>query len=183
MVVSTSSSSAQRSTFSAWLHELARFDDLPLDDAPPLVVGDRLRGRYEVQRLLGRGGMGFVYEVRDEETGEACALKTLRRLSAEHILLLKQEFRAIRRVHCVGVAGMGLGPLAIYLSKLGFTVTGEDDALTDEMRSLLTREGVQLGPVPADAELVACSSAIASTHPAYLAAVKRGLPLVRRGEL
>jgi UDP-N-acetylmuramate--alanine ligase len=91
--------------------------------------------------------------------------------------------RGVRHIHCVGVAGMGLGPLAVYLAQLGFSVTGEDDALTGEMRTLLTRERVTLGPIPPECELVAYSSAIAKTHPAYLAAVARGLPLVRRGEL
>jgi UDP-N-acetylmuramate--alanine ligase len=89
----------------------------------------------------------------------------------------------VRRVHCVGVGGMGVGPLAVYLAQLGFTVTGEDDALTDDMRAILKREGVEVRGITADAELVACSSAIAKLHPAYVAAVSRGLPLVRRGEL
>lgn len=91
--------------------------------------------------------------------------------------------REVRRIHCVGVAGMGLGPLAVYLAQLGFTVTGEDDALTEEMRALLTRERVTLGSIPADCELVVYSSAIAKTHSAYLAAIARRLPLLRRGEL
>jgi UDP-N-acetylmuramate--alanine ligase len=91
--------------------------------------------------------------------------------------------RAVTRVHCVGVAGMGLGPLAVYLAQLGFSVTGEDDAVTDEMQALLTRERVRLGAIPADCELVVYSSAIAKSHPAYVAAVARKLPLVRRGEL
>ncbi|HEX2853168.1 MAG TPA: UDP-N-acetylmuramate dehydrogenase [Opitutaceae bacterium] len=97
--------------------------------------------------------------------------------------LPKLADREVRRIHCVGVAGMGLGPLAVYLAQLGFTVSGEDDALTDEMRALLTRERVTLGAIPADCDLVAYSSAIAKTHPAYVAAVSRGLPLLRRGEL
>jgi UDP-N-acetylmuramate-alanine ligase len=47
--------------------------------------------------------------------------------------------RDIRRIHCVGIGGMGMAPLAIYLAQLGFAVSGEDDALTDEVRALLTR--------------------------------------------
>lgn len=91
--------------------------------------------------------------------------------------------RDVRRIHCVGVGGMGVGPLAIYLARLGFEVTGEDDALTDEMRTALTRGGVTLGSPAPDCELVAYSSAIAKTHPAWLTARERNLPLVRRGEL
>ncbi|HVU36607.1 MAG TPA: UDP-N-acetylmuramate dehydrogenase [Opitutaceae bacterium] len=91
--------------------------------------------------------------------------------------------RELTRIHCVGVAGMGVGPLAIYLAQRGYVVTGEDDAPTEEMRAMLAREGVAIGPLPADCELVVYSSAIAATHPVYVAAVARHLPLVRRGEL
>ena len=89
----------------------------------------------------------------------------------------------LHRLHCVGVGGMGMGPLAIYLVHSGFAVTGEDDALTPELRALLTREGVVISNIPDDAELVVYSSAIRPTHPAWAAASARALPLVRRGEL
>jgi UDP-N-acetylmuramate--alanine ligase len=91
--------------------------------------------------------------------------------------------REVRRIHCVGIGGMGVAPLAIYLAQLGYGVTGEDDALGDDVRALLTGERVQLGPLPAECDLVVYSSAIGQTHPAYRAAVARSLPLVRRGEL
>ncbi len=94
--------------------------------------------------------------------------------------------RAVSSIHCVGVAGMGVGPLAIYLVCRGFVVSGEDDAMTDVMRVQLERAGVHLtatGDLPADCGLVVYSSAIAPTHPAVVAAKARGLPMVRRGEL
>ena len=93
--------------------------------------------------------------------------------------------RGTRAVHCLGVGGMGLGPLAIYAAELGFSVSGADDALTDAMRVWLERAGVVLTApdvLPADAELLVVSSAIPAAHPAVLAAVKRGLSVVRRGE-
>ena len=91
--------------------------------------------------------------------------------------------RDIRRLHCVGVGGMGLGPLAIYLAELGFTVSGEDDALTETMRPPLERAGVRLTPLPDDCDLLVYSSAIAPSHPTRVAAGARKLPGVRRGEL
>ncbi|WP_414663229.1 UDP-N-acetylmuramate dehydrogenase [Horticoccus sp. 23ND18S-11] len=91
--------------------------------------------------------------------------------------------RDVRHIHCVGVGGMGLGPLAVYLVQRGFVVTGEDDALTADMETVLRREKVEIGPVGADCDLVVGSSAIARGHPACRAAVARGLPVVRRGEL
>jgi len=78
---------------------------------------------------------------------------------------------------------MGMGPLAIYLAQSGFVVTGEDDALTPDLRALLTRERIVIASIPDDAELVVYSSAIRPTHPAWAAASIRALPLVRRGEL
>lgn len=91
--------------------------------------------------------------------------------------------REVRRIHCVGAGGMGVAPLAVYLRQLGFEVSGEDDAMTEEVRTLLQRERVSIGPMPEACELVVHSSAIAKTHPAYRAAEARGLPLVRRGEM
>jgi UDP-N-acetylmuramate--alanine ligase len=91
--------------------------------------------------------------------------------------------REVRRIHCVGVGGMGVAPLAVYLAQAGFAVSGEDDALTGDVRALLARERVAVGPLPADCDLVVYSSAIAKTHPACAAAAARKIPLVRRGEL
>ncbi|MBC8040325.1 MAG: UDP-N-acetylmuramate dehydrogenase [Opitutaceae bacterium] len=94
--------------------------------------------------------------------------------------------RDVTSVHCAGVAGMGVGPLAIYLAQRGFRVSGEDDAMVEPMRVQLKRAGVVItraGEIPADCQLVACSSAIAATHPVMVAAKARGLPVVKRGEL
>jgi CheY-like chemotaxis protein len=40
--------------------------------------GEVFAGRYEVMGLIGRGGMGAVYQARDRELGEEIAIKTLR---------------------------------------------------------------------------------------------------------
>ena len=46
--------------------------------APTLPEGFELSHRYRVIRLLGRGGMGAVYQVRDLELDRDVALKILR---------------------------------------------------------------------------------------------------------
>lgn len=89
----------------------------------------------------------------------------------------------VRRVHFAGVGGMGAGPLAVYLAGLGFTVTGEDDALSPEMADVLAAGGVKVTPFPADTQLLVHSTAISAGHPARRAAEAAGVPRVRRGEL
>ncbi|HKP62594.1 MAG TPA: protein kinase [Polyangiales bacterium] len=55
------------------------------------LVGGRLR----IVRVVGRGGMGTVYEAWDAERGCSVALKSLNNLSATGIYLIKNEFRHI----------------------------------------------------------------------------------------
>jgi len=59
----------------------------PVSAAPPepepyqhggdLPSGLVISGRYRVEKIIGRGGMGAVYAVRHANTGELCALKML----------------------------------------------------------------------------------------------------------
>lgn len=91
--------------------------------------------------------------------------------------------RTVKRIHCLGVGGMGMGPLAIYLAAAGFEVSGEDDAMGEEMLQMLRAGGVRTAELPAEADLLAYSSAIAPRHPGLVEAGRRGVPAVRRGEL
>lgn len=47
-------------------------------EAPALEPGAMLGDRFRIVRLVGRGGMGEVYEAEDQELGTRIALKTLR---------------------------------------------------------------------------------------------------------
>src|SRR5262245_49860692 len=64
--------------------------------------GQTFAGRYDIQGILGRGGMGVVYRAHDRDLDDAVAIKTLRgeALSADPTLLdrFKQEIRLARRI-------------------------------------------------------------------------------------
>ncbi len=90
------------------------------------------------------------------------------------------------RVHLVGAGGMGMAPLGLYLVRIGFAVSGEDDRWNPAARELLAQAGVTLTPagaLPDDAQLLVFSSAAPITHPTRRAAAARGLPQARRGEM
>jgi hypothetical protein len=63
----------------------------------PLVREEEFCGteRFAVQRRLGAGAFGVVYEVFDRERGSIVALKALRGGNVEGLYRLKQEFRAL----------------------------------------------------------------------------------------
>lgn len=44
----------------------------------PLPLGESFGGRYRIERILGRGGMGIVYLASDSELDEKVAIKTIR---------------------------------------------------------------------------------------------------------
>jgi serine/threonine-protein kinase len=60
----------------------------------PVIPGSRF-GRYEVERHLGRGGMGDVYLVRDTVINRQAALKTIRddtSLDPRQVIEMRQRF-------------------------------------------------------------------------------------------
>ena len=80
----------------AFLRKLARVDDMPPPDGE-LRTGDRL-ARFVIVKSLGAGGMGAVYEAKDETLGRAVALKIMRRASDEARKRFVQEARAAAAV-------------------------------------------------------------------------------------
>lgn len=69
----------------------------PFDDDPAALVGQLVADRYEVQELLGTGGMGCVYRARHVHIRKQVALKTL------HAALLRSH-EAVARFEREAVA-------------------------------------------------------------------------------
>lgn len=72
--------------------------------AEGLEVGDLVGGKYRVCRLLGRGGMGCVFEAVHEAVGKPVALKWVRAASAADAhARIDREARTAARVHHANV--------------------------------------------------------------------------------
>ena len=90
----------------------ARGDDPTISGSAPDLAGDaeleprqRIADRWEIQALIGAGGMGNVYRAYDHELGDDVALKVLRRTVASDALeRFRAEVKLARRVTHVNVA-------------------------------------------------------------------------------
>lgn len=66
----------------------------------PVKVGDIVDGRYSVSRYLARGGLSFVYEARETDTGEPVALKVARGAAGWELeRRFSREASVFERVH------------------------------------------------------------------------------------
>jgi UDP-N-acetylenolpyruvoylglucosamine reductase len=89
-------------------------------------------------------------------------------------------------VFFLGLGGMGMAPLALYLDEAGCSVRGCDDHWREPVRRLLEQRGIAVAPcreLPANISRVVYSSAIDAEHPLLRAARERGLGTLRRGEM
>ncbi len=90
------------------------------------------------------------------------------------------------RVHFVGIGGSGLSAIAQVLLESGDAVSGSDEVLSPFAQALAARGAVvyrghaaeQLG----EAELVIVSAAIPADNPEVVAALARGVPVLKRGD-
>ncbi|MEP6592156.1 MAG: UDP-N-acetylmuramate--L-alanine ligase [Acidobacteriota bacterium] len=92
-----------------------------------------------------------------------------------------------RRIHFVGVGGIGMSGIAELLANLDYDVSGSDARRSDVTDRLATL-GVQvcIGHDPAQiagADVVVISSAIAADNPEIAEARRRGVPVIPRAEM
>ncbi len=91
-------------------------------------------------------------------------------------------------LHFTGIGGIGMSGLAEICLGLGCAVTGSDvklSAVTSRLSGLGIRvtEGHAAENVPADAAALIVTSAVKDDNPEVREARRRGLPVVKRGEL
>ena len=107
---------------------------------------------------------------------------TLRRLLAHEDLM-----NTFRRVHFIGIGGVGMSGIAEVLHNLGYAVSGSDrtDSPTvQRLRALgITAHVGHLAAHVADADVVVTSSAIKPDNPELLAAREARVPVIARAEM
>jgi len=123
--------------------------------------GDILGGRYEIQKLLGMGGMGAVYKARDMEVERVVGLKVIRpdlagdpailaRFKQELVLARQVTHKNIIRIYDLNEAD------GVKFITMEF-IEGED------LRSILLREG-KLPPQQAAGIMVQVCSGLLAAH-------------------
>lgn len=97
-------------------------------------------------------------------------------------------FRHVKRIHFIGIGGIGMSGIAEVLCNLGFIVTGSDvkkSKNTDRLESLFNvgiAEGHRAENVGA-AQVVVYSSAVKEDNPEVVEAKGRGIPVIPRAEM
>jgi len=112
-----------------------------------LRAGDVVAGRYEIEALLGAGGMGAVYRVQDRVLGHPVALKVLAHSSGDAVERFTREVVLARRVthpNIVRTHDLGTDAMLTFLTME--LVEGRPlDAILIERGALPVEEVVQLG--------------------------------------
>ncbi|MCR5184399.1 MAG: UDP-N-acetylmuramate dehydrogenase [Opitutales bacterium] len=90
-----------------------------------------------------------------------------------------------QKVWLLGMGGMGVGPLALYMREEGWKVSGWDDGMEQSaLKPFLIAAGTTFEAFPSpDVVLAGRSSAIKPGHPLYERAASANLRLLRRGEV
>jgi serine/threonine-protein kinase len=143
-------------TADSLLEELEDFDFV--DDESPgdgPVPGGLFASRYQIEALLGRGGMGAVYRALDTLVGDRLALKTLdlgRGASASAIDRFKREVRLARRISHPNVARVhDLGEHAgLHYLTMEYVEGGDLDGLLEREKQLPLERAVRIALAVAD---------------------------------
>ncbi len=128
------------------------------DPGLPFAAGDAI-GPVTVVRLLGSGGMGIVYEARQERPARRVAVKVLRlagsnpailrRFALEADLLARLQHPCIAQIHLAGIATMPTGEAPYLVMELIEGATSITEAADARQLGCRQRIGVFLEAVAA----------------------------------
>lgn len=97
-------------------------------------------------------------------------------------------FRHVKRIHFIGVGGIGMSGIAEVLCGLGFEVSGSDIKRSKNTDRLESECGVTIYEGHAaenvrDAQVVVYSSAVKEDNPEVVIAKEKGIPVIPRAEM
>jgi len=97
-------------------------------------------------------------------------------------------FSSIKKLHFIGIGGIGMSGIAEILLDQGFKVSGSDrefSEVTERLQKLgaITFEGHRAGNIADDVDTVVYSSAVQPDNPEIIEAQRRKIPIVRRAEM
>ncbi|CAN93810.1 Protein kinase [Sorangium cellulosum So ce56] len=133
------------------------------------MLGRTIDGRYEVQAVVGEGGMGTVYEVRHKSLGRLFALKVLRRdiaQDAELVARFIQEAKAAAAIghpNIVAVSDFGAIEVETGQAELPFFVMEflSGTSLASLLRTEKTLPADRVGQI-----MLQCAAALGAAHSA-----------------
>jgi UDP-N-acetylmuramate--alanine ligase len=93
-----------------------------------------------------------------------------------------------RRIHFVGIGGIGMSGIAELLANLGFEVSGSDLKRSAAAARLADKFGVKVheghrAENVGEAQVVVFSSAVRPSNPEIVEAMRRGIPVIPRAEM
>ncbi len=96
-------------------------------------------------------------------------------------------FKNIKKVHFVGIGGIGMSGIAEILWNQGFEVSGSDKSLSDvterlEKLGIKVYEGHSAENLK-DVDVLVYSSAVTTDNPEVKAAIERKIPVIKRSEM
>ncbi|MGH2569243.1 MAG: UDP-N-acetylmuramate--L-alanine ligase, partial [Bacteroidota bacterium] len=97
-------------------------------------------------------------------------------------------FSSIKKIHFVGIGGIGMSGIAEILVDQGFAISGSDKSLsevTERLQKLgaVVQEGHKPEHIGPDVDALVYSSAVSPDNPEVLEALRRKIPVIRRAEM
>ncbi|MEI7812009.1 MAG: UDP-N-acetylmuramate--L-alanine ligase [Ignavibacteria bacterium] len=96
-------------------------------------------------------------------------------------------FKNIKKVHFVGIGGIGMSGISEILLSRGFQISGSDKVLSD-ITEYLREKGIEIFEGHSadnlkDVDVLVYSSAVDTDNPEVVAAIERKIPVIKRSEM